>query len=56
MRNVQNEQKTVNCVKDSKDSVSFESWLPVSVEIMEEDAGVPCFMKLSESSFWEMLN
>ena len=51
MRNGQNEQKTVNCVKDSKYSVSYESWLLGSAELVEEDTDVPCFMKLSKISF-----
>ena len=31
-----------------KDWVSYELRLPGSVEIVEEDTGVPCFMKLSK--------
>ena len=39
-----------------KDSVSYESWLLGSVELVEEDTGVTCFMKLSKIPFWKMLS
>ena len=38
-----------------KDSVSYELSLSGSAELMEEDTEVPCFMKMSKISFWEML-
>ena len=39
-----------------KDSVSYELQLPGSAELVKEHTDFPCFMKLSEMSFWEMLS
>ena len=39
-----------------KDSISYELWLLGSVELVEEDTGVTCFMKLSKIPFWKMLS
>ena len=39
-----------------KDSVSYELRFPGSVKLVEEDTGVPCYMKLSKIPFREMLS
>ena len=39
-----------------KDSASYDLLLPGSVEVVEEDTDIPCFMKLSKTAFRETLS